>query len=165
MNVSDKPSPPTVVGKKRYLRGCAWVLLWLFALFTLGSVAMAVKSQFSTPGNTFRMYYVRDGDRVVQAWGLTYSGVSGRVLAVCQAAAVIGMLAAVTRRRWRAIGLGLLMAWAVLWVVGVGRVTFASAEWVFFGPWFALTVLGLLATLVLLTTAPPPRKDGGRTHA
>ena len=123
-----------------------WVVYTLYTVLRYGG---AVVLDAETTG---RIFGVNKDGRVVSGLGLTYHGVRGAVLVVVEIVAVgISLLAAhLASAAWRAAGLTVLVAWAVLW--------FGNAVWLQGQGWdrpadtVALTV-ALVATVLWLVTS------------
>jgi hypothetical protein len=100
---------------------------WVFVLGTLFGVSWAIVSLLRDPSGMAVMISTEVGGRAYPAWGLTYQGTWGLVMAVVQglavaAAAVASSLPAGRTTRARRIGHAVLCAWAALWTFNAIRV-------------------------------------------
>jgi hypothetical protein len=90
----------------------------LFVVVSLAHVLLAAYHRAHSPGGVFKTYHTQTGEGAFHAWGLTYAGRAGLLLALGQAIVVGGAWMAA---RWgrrpvvRRAGTGLIGAWALLW--------------------------------------------------
>ena len=126
--VSVLPNRPGLV--RRAAEGTSWLLRGgasLFIAFSVVSVAIAALALVGDSSGSVALYdatvRASRGDWVETAWGLTYDGVPGLLLALGQLAVVVG--AVVMSRRSsilsRILAHGTLMAWATLWAANMFR--------------------------------------------
>ena len=93
------------------------LFVWFFVLTTALSVTLAMLSCVVYPDSQNRIMCTGGGDNIKSAWGLTYYGWSGAVLAFVQAVVVVSALWASRHRKmvYRRAGNVVLILWAGLW--------------------------------------------------
>jgi hypothetical protein len=99
---------------------------WFFIIVSLAHLAWVIGEKWGDPAGVTRLYHTEVGQRSYDAWGLSYDGTLGLLLAMGQALVVAGAAGASTlpwRRtlRYRRIGHCVLFAWAALWALGLLR--------------------------------------------
>ena len=96
------------------------ICAWFFAIATLLALILIVAIDFNKPDAVGRIMVTGNGvDNITSAWGLTYPGRAGHLIAVVQAILVAAALWATTSRLSpiRRIGLTALVIWAGLWAL------------------------------------------------
>ena len=95
------------------------LFVWFFVLTTALSVTLAMLSCVVYPDSQNRIMCTGGGDNIKSAWGLTYYGWGGAVLAFVQVAVVLSALWASMRWKtaYRRAGHIVLILWAGLWAV------------------------------------------------
>ncbi len=105
--------------RTKHLRGLAAGGAWFFIAVSLVHVLAAAVYKMAEPSGTFKMYHTVVGGVSYDAWGMTYPGAFGLLLAIGQslvvAAAVVASVLPASMLKWRRIGHGLLIGWAGLW--------------------------------------------------
>ncbi len=104
---------------------------WVFVLGTLFGLSWGIASLLNNPSDPAVMIGTEVDGKPWTAWGLTYRGTMGLVLAVVQAlavaaAAVASALPAAGAARARRIGHVVLCIWAALWTFNAFRVASLS---------------------------------------
>ncbi len=100
---------------------------WVFVLGTLFGLSWVIASLLGNPSDPAVMIGTEVDGKAWTAWGLTYRGTIGLVLAIVQgvavaAAAVASALPAARATRMRRIGHVVLCAWAALWTLNALQV-------------------------------------------
>lgn len=112
-------------GIKRFAIGGAWFFA-IVSLIQLGSVIVTLGA---SPGEAVHLYdYGGDGPL---GWGLSYTGVTGLIIAIIQtvviaAALIVSSLPATSMEGYRRLGHALLIGWAAWWtgsVIDIAAVT------------------------------------------
>lgn len=101
---------------------------WFFIIFSLLRLAWAIGVKLDHPEGITKLYYIVIGDEVYDAWGLTYTGVTGLVQAFMQASIVIAAATAslLSPRgprtvKLRRIGHSVLCVWSAWWAMNLIR--------------------------------------------
>ncbi len=114
------------------VRRSAAVGAWFFVVVSLVQVLVAASVKWDDPGETFKLYHTVVDGRSYDAPGLTYTGVTGLVLAIVQAGLILAAALASTLPAGRflaarRLGHAALLGWAglwtadLLWVAGIDR--------------------------------------------
>lgn len=103
----------------RIFSSIAIVCAWFFVIATLLTIILIVVTDFNQPDTVDRIMATGDGVNIKSAWGLTYPGRAGQLMAVLQVILVIAALWTSTSRfsSIRRIGLVALVIWAGLWTM------------------------------------------------
>jgi len=136
----------------------AWVIAWLFLVFTLGHLSMVLYFGATDPTGTFKLYYAELPRGELDPLLMVYTGWSGRALA---GLLLVGHFAAMVvairgRSTTQRIATGVMAIWSLVWVNGIGRVMLATQAWEFFGAWIAVPALAFVSLLLLTLTPPGP---------
>jgi hypothetical protein len=117
----SRPPAPRSGIVARYAIGGAW----LFLLASLTQVAWAIAMTWSDPASLTTLYQTTVGGETYQAIGMTYTGFAGLVWALLQAAVVLTAagMSVVPVARLRRLGHGVLVAWAMFWMLNLIRLT------------------------------------------
>ena len=93
--------------------GCAWI----FAIATLLALVLVLAISWNEPDSVSRIMASGDGADIKSAYGLTYSGRIGHLIAIVQAVLIIAALwASISNVSLiRRAGLIVLTIWAFLW--------------------------------------------------
>ena len=101
---------------------------WFFIIFSLLRLAWAIGVKLDHPEGITKLYYIVMGNEVYDAWGLTYTGVTGLVQAFMQAAIVIAAATATLLSprgprtvKLRRIGHSVLCVWSAWWAMNLIR--------------------------------------------
>ena len=108
--------------KSRILRIVSLIAVscaWFFAIATILSLILIIVIDFNKPDAVGRIMSTGDGINIKSAWGLTYAGRTGHLLAALQIILIAAALWASTSgfSSIRRIGLIALVAWAGLWTL------------------------------------------------
>jgi hypothetical protein len=95
------------------------ICAWFFAIAISLALILIVAMDYNKPDAVSRIMATGDGVHITCAWGLTYHGRAGHMIAVVQAILVATALWATTSRlsAIRRIGLIGLVIWAGLWTL------------------------------------------------
>jgi hypothetical protein len=95
---------------------------WLFAVVSVAWLGVVLAAtDWRDPDDVCSLLSSTDGGAITHfAWGLAYRGYGGCVLAVTEAVTLLAALWLSTRSADlpRRIGLGLLLGWSAMWLVG-----------------------------------------------
>ncbi len=99
---------------------------WFFIVVSLLRVSWAIAVMWGDPASTTKLYYTVVGDVSYDAWGLTYTGIVGLLLAIVQLLVVTSAAVASTLRSDRALkarraGHLVLCGWSALWALNLIR--------------------------------------------
>ena len=101
---------------------------WFFIIFSLLRLAWALGVKLDSPEGITMLYYTVIGDEVYDAWGLTYSGVTGLIqvfmqTAILVAAATVSLISPRGPRtqKLHRIGHSVLCIWSAWWAMNFIR--------------------------------------------
>ena len=99
---------------------------WFFIVFSLLRVSWAIVVMWADPASTTSLYHTVVGDVSYDAWGLTYTGIAGLLLAIVQllvvtSAAVTSTLGLDRAVKARRTGHLVLCGWSALWALALIR--------------------------------------------
>ena len=120
---------------------------WFFIAVSLAHVLWVIGAKWGDPAGTFKLYHVGSHN----AFGLTYTGTLGLLIAIGQAglvtaAAVASVLATGRMLRYRRLGHVFLVGWSALWAADLILLAAIDHEWV------TAAQAALLSALLCCTT-------------
>jgi hypothetical protein len=97
---------------------------WFFIVLSLVRVSWAITVMWDDPTSRIRLHYTVVGDVSYDAWGLTYTGIVGLLLAIVQLlvitiAAIASTLRSDRTLKARRVGHLVLCGWSALWALNL----------------------------------------------
>lgn len=141
---------------------------WAFVAGSLGALAWVVGTKWASPAGTTTIFAAHVGELELNAWGLTYIGMAGVVLAVFQALLVIVCASFTLIPQRDVVGMGarrvghvVLIGWAMLWLTNLAALATMDRQ----GPWLWMTAamaaitIGVVARSWQACRATPDEED------
>jgi hypothetical protein len=112
------------VPSRRSLKSFAVAGAWFFIIVSLAHLVWVAGQKWGDPAGATKLYHAVVDGRSYNAWGLTYTGTLGLMLALGQlllvaAAAGASVLPWPRTLKLRRIGHGVLCGWAALWAINL----------------------------------------------
>ena len=94
---------------------------WFFIAFSLTYLVWVVGTKWTAPAGLTTLYQTTIDGEVHAAWGLSYEGAFGLLLAIVQLGVLVAavLMSLLKTDKWRRVGHGVLVAWAALWMMGL----------------------------------------------